>query len=796
MLREIISAIVGASRLVRRRPAFFAIGTLTLGLALGFATTMFGLVDGARHPAVPFDDPDRTFSIHWYVVGDKVHPPASDEELYAAFAGVPAFDAVTHHKLKFPFMQVGDQVPKSAHAAVAMVPTEFFRVTGVRPRLGRTFAPDEASRGNSVIVSDDFWRTWFENRSAIAKEEISIGDQVYHVVGVMPKGMVHAGPYDVDLWTPLAAGDSGWWGRPTAHLRTGATRAAAEAQLASLAARLTETFHVEARPYRFELAPLRADKRGLGGPYIVLLVLASAILLIACSNITTLMLARAIARRRDLALRLALGAKTRTLVLEQLAESGVLTFGGCIAGLMFAFWGIGLLTHAVPEDMRWIMMLQPHWTPGLFALIVTAITATTLVTGLLPAWQVARIQPMEPLKESSGGTTSRGSSRVKFLVAAELALSLTLLIGATLFARSTLSLGEFKFGFDTSKVLSASGYYVYRDAITALHSDNAVSVLLPRVEAVEGIESATSLAIGHPQRAQIFSDVMAGVAPMLANDYMIVGPHFVRTLGLQLLKGRDFQAGDEVQGAVIIDERALPILFPGGTAIGHSIRLGGDDSGAPWLRVIGVAKAADMYLPKDGQAPRWPPIYASIVHKDQRQWQVIARVSGNAPAGAVRVSRALASFVPPNARLTVTTFATDFQQMMRVNNFTARLLAAIGLSSLALAAAGLFAILSYTVNQRMREFAVRVAIGAQRRHILQLALRDAVEMALAGTAFGAFGGLFLGQKFGGSLYGIQSTDVWSLIIAESILLAVALCAATVPALRAMRADPVEVLRAT
>ena len=350
--------------------------------------------------------------------------------------------------------------------------------------------------------------------------------------------------------------------------------------------------------------------------------------------------------------------------------------------MMCAFWGVRLVTHAVPEDMRWIMMLQPHWSWRFLTLVVAAVAAATLLTALLPAWQVAHIQPMEPLKESSGGTTGRGVRRVKFLVAAELAMSLTMLIGATLYARSTLRLGEFHFGFDTSKVISASGYYVYRDAILNLHSDNAVSVLQPRVEAVPGIESASSLAIGHPERSQVFSDRTVGIAPLLEGDYYIVGAHFMQTMGLQLLRGRDFQAGDDLRGAVILDERALPALFPDGNAVGHSVRLGSDDSSAPWLKVIGVARAADLYLPRNRDSPRWPPIYASIAHKDQRAWQVVARVPANGPAIAVRLSRALSTVVPANASVEVTTFATGYNEMMRVARFTMRLFGAIGLAAL------------------------------------------------------------------------------------------------------------------
>jgi hypothetical protein len=286
---------------------------------------------------------------------------------------------------------------------------------------------------------------------------------------------------------------------------------------------------------------------------------------------------------------------------------------------------------------------------------------------------------------------------------------------------------------------------------------------------------------------------------MLAEDYFIAGPHFMRTLGIPVLAGRDFEAGDDVRGAVILDERAVPFLFPDGKAVGHSVRLGSDDGVAPWLEVIGVSRRADLSLPKylsDG--PRWPPIYASKGEHNTRAWQVVARVSGNAPAASVRVSRALNALMPPGmiAQATVAPFSSDFDSKMRLSLSLMRVFLTVGLASLALAAAGMFAVISYMVNQRMREFAVRVAVGARSGHLWRLVLRDAAHMALAGTALGAFGGLAAGRLFGGGLYGVESTDVVSLIVSEIVLLAVSFGVCVVPALRATRADLVEILRAS
>ncbi len=802
MLREFGTSLIGAARSIRRRPAFFAVATVTLGIALGFATTILGVVDTFRHPPMPFDDPDRTFEVHYWGGGDRVHPGASREEMFAALEQIPAFASITHAKIHMDSRNVfaGDRaVFPRGEGAVAAVPPNFFHVVGVRPRLGRGFTDTEGSRGNSAIVSDEIWKKFFQDRASIDKAELTVDDQVYSIVGVMPAGMNEPASYTAGVWLPLVPGDSGFLWFPEVRLRAGVTRAAAQAQLSMLATRLTTDYGVDAtRKYGLDMRPLRREARSLGGFYLTMIGIVLCILTIASVNITTLMLARAVARRRDLALRLSLGAGSRALVMDQLAEATLLAFSGGVAGVLFAFWGIGGVTHFVGGEVGWLTSLAPSWSWRFFTISFLAAVIVAFLVGLLPALQVSRIQPMEPLKESSGGTTGRGVQRVQILVAVELAVALSLMMATTLFARSTLRLGDFKFGFNASHILSVGGNIVYKWNADKLGTENPVSIMLPRVESMEGVEAASTLATGHPDRSQVFSDRTVGIAPLLMEDYLIAGPHFMRTMGIPLLAGRDFEPGDDARGAVILDERALKALFPDGNAVGHTVRLGGDNSTAPWVQVIGVARAADLTLPKYlDEGPRWPPLYSANGQHNTREWQVVARVSGNAPAASVRIGRTLNALLPAGiAQATVTQFSANFDYMMRFELSVMRVFLSVGMASLALAAAGLFAVMSYMVNQRMREFAVRVAIGARSQHLWRLVLRDAAQMALGGTALGAFGGFLAGRLFGGGLYGIDPTDVVSLLIAEFVLLAVSLGVCVVPALRATRADPVEILRAS
>jgi len=250
---------------------------------------------------------------------------------------------------------------------------------------------------------------------------------------------------------------------------------------------------------------------------------------------------------------------------------------------------------------------------------------------------------------------------------------------------------------------------------------------------------------------------------------------------------------------VILDERAVRALFPDGMVLGRRVKFGSPEGAAPWLEVIGVAARADLVFPENPDGPRWPPIYARVRHAHDRSWQVLARASGDAGAASLRIDRELNSLLPASARATVKQFSADYERLVRVVGFITTLFASLAIASLVLAATGLFAVLAYMVHQRMREFGVRVALGAQRADLVRLVLKDGAEMVLAGTGFGAIGvilGAGVGAQLAFVLYGVEPTDPLALIVAEVVLLVVAFGACLVPALRATRADPVDTLRAT
>lgn len=798
----IVDTFRSAVRSLRRSPYFFAISTLSLGVALGFSTTAIALVDSVRNPVNPYIDPDNTAYLQYWGARDPVHPGASADEFRAALMRIPAFDEITEFGIQFDRIRgTGD----GSGSAIAIVQSNFFSVVRVHPQLGRLLGRNDFISGNAIVVSDGLWRQLYKTKSTLDGDKVEIAGVVYTIVGVLPPHARHGGPWSADAWRPDVPADRSGsenglhaTGLFTGHLKSGVTVAAAEAQLQNLASQLTRVFGVGARPYGFKLHSLQLEPGPLEFIEVLLVVVAVCMLFISCANIATLMLARAAARRRELALRLALGSSIRALVAGQFIEVALIAIAGGLTGLVVAFWGIATAIHSVPAEMRDLQLLDPHWSWRFFAITLTMVATVVVGIGMIPAWQVTRVQPMEPLKDGSGNTTVKSARGLKLIVVAQVAVTLVLLFSATLLTRSSRILASTQRGFDPRPLIDVRGNFVYRQNININHFADASTGMLPRVLGIDGIVSATTVASASPLKNVVYSDETAGrgTAPLLVQKYTIIGAHYFRTLGIPLIEGHDVDGGEVGTGVVILDERAAHVLFPNGHAVGHSVKLGPPESEAPWLRVIAISKAADMSTSDAIDGPKWLPIYASVPHQDERAWRIIARVSGDVSAVSGRVNRELNASLPMNAAAYVSSWGADLERDIRFTFFFSNLFVALGILALLASAAGLFAVMAYNVAQRMREFGVRVALGAQGQDVFRIVLKDAAEIVLGGTALGAFIGFMATRFIEGSLIGLGPTDPVSLVVAETILLFVMCAACVAPALHATRADPLDAIRAT
>jgi predicted permease len=518
------------------------------------------------------------------------------------------------------------------------------------------------------------------------------------------------------------------------------------------------------------------------------------------------MLSRGVTNRREYALHMALGAGGSDLTRSVVIEVALIGLAGATVGLLLATWSTQVLIASLPEMLLRIGIPKPQWSLRVFGMVFLATTVAVALAAIGPAWYAAHTNPNEPLKESAGTTTGRSASRFQLLVVAEIAVSMVLLFGASLMAKSARLLANWDFGYDIESIVSATVSFPPtrrgQQPIPQADRVRAVQATLDRVRAMPGIERASFSSTGKPDSGVVISDGSSQGEPVMYTDpkvwsYHVVGPDFFSVFGVRVSEGRDFEEGDRVRGAVVLSSGAARLLFPRGGAVGRSIRLGDSRSSRPWLQVIGVVPRFQL-TPRDtvgADAPA-PDIFVCSPDSNAIWVSIVARTSGDAPRVVGDMQNRLRDFTPPGSYVRTARWLDNFQNSIRAAEYIGRLFVILGVASLMLAAAGLFSVLSYAVSQRMREFAVRMALGARRLDVVKLVIGNAMVMALGGTAIGAGIGMWAGFLIWNLLFGVYPVDAEALIIAEVTLLLATLAACVVPALRATRANPVDVMRST
>jgi putative ABC transport system permease protein len=786
-----------ALRSLRKSPGFVAVAVLSLGLGLGLVTTMFALLDAVKNPYVPYRDPERLYQVSW-----RWHPrlriDASD-----VFAQVRdrthSFEAVLP---VVGFLRATlDEGGQQREVNAAQVPGRFFPVLGVRPRLGRTLT--DADDGRTVaVVSDELWRRVFPGRRSLQGASITMAQLSYAVVGVMPRGMSF--PFYASVWVPMSdeAARTGTGLRnfsALVKLKPGVSRAQADTDLAALARQLTVRYHAAGAPFYLVLLSVPDDPMHLADVHYAMLGASLAVLLIACANLANLMLARGLAKRRDIALRLAVGADRSAVVWQMFAEGAVLAVAGAALGAVLSLWGAAFLANRVPQEVWFIGIVRPQLSWRVFALSALAAAGAAAVFGLVPAIRVANAVGLdEPLKDGAG-TTGRVRHRYSALAIAEVALALALLMGAGLLLREVHRLANYDYNFPARRELQAWVWDRDLDSANAqerLRFQLSVAAAVKSVNGVEDVAAASfALAPGGALTAELTGD---STRVLSIQVYSVVTPGYLRVLGLPVLEGRDFADGDLAgDGAVILNAAAAAQLYPRQEAVGRMLKLGGPAKQAPWVRIVGVCRTAMLLLDAgDLTSGRGiPAVYVVRTASVGAGTRLVVRTAGEPAKLEVAVSSRLRAFVPQGG-YSVTPYLDNLDAEMRSRVFLAQLFSSIGAFALVLAAVGVYGVLAYAVNRRLREFAVRVALGAQRTDLLKTVLHDGLVMTLAGTGLGAFVALWSSYLLQNFLVDIRPTDPVTLVLAEAVLIAVTIVACLAPAFRAMRADPIEILRAT
>ncbi|MDQ8164775.1 MAG: FtsX-like permease family protein, partial [Gemmatimonadota bacterium] len=504
---------------------------------------------------------------------------------------------------------------------------------------------------------------------------------------------------------------------------------------------------------------------------------------------------------------------------EVLLEIAILALAGCLAGVLVTSWFVGLIGRAMPPEMEWQGFVQPQWSWRVLMMAMGAVIASIVVAGGFPAWSAARTDPAGPLKEGAASTTGRTQTRFRWLVIAELAIAMTLLMSTSLMQKSVRLMEAYEFGYPIERMLQAGVGLPWRqDSTTEENAAARRQQGLEILRATPGVESAIlgSRSACGVVATQVVSDRTAqgGPAADLREGAVrgkapcaVVGPRFFATYGIDVIEGRDFQDGDVAgAGAAIIDRSTARRLFPGEPAIGRMLKLGDVNAPNPWTPIVGVVR--DHVLGFDPH-PELGRDSSVTIYFSQRVRDRYMFAGGNASLSLnftvrtgpdveqtrLAILRALAPLTPSNGRSFVLPDDEPFQRQLKTEQFLGLVFTLLGFASLVLGAAGLYSVISYVAGQRMREFAVRIALGATRQNVANLVLHEAFTMAIGGTAIGAGFGMWAAFLLWDRMWGVYPVDAQALIVAESVLILTTMAACLVPALKATKSDPLEVMRA-
>lgn len=778
-------------RSLRRSPGFVAIATLSLGAALGLSTAVFAFIDSMTHPASPIRDVGRVYEIRIFARAGQ-GPSRSDYE--RTIADVEGIERTASAKWAWEYVEAGN-----AHERmfVAEARAGFFDLLAMTPRIGRLPRTDETAR-NVAVVGDKLWRAKFGNRASLDGATVLLRNQPYQVIGVMPFRGEH--PRSTSVWIPDQAPDDGGAGRVLARLASTAREVDVQLKLDAAFARLSAQFTTKNEPpIHAALVSLRPDPLELKDFHRAMVGSAFCVLLVACANVAALMLARGTVRTRDYALRLALGSSRRAIASEVLTEVGVLAVAGSVVGAFVATWTVSFIARGIPAEMEWLGLVEPQWSIRVFGLAALCVIAAVAGAGAVPAWRASRIAPAGPLKETSGGTTHRAGTRFRWLVVGELAVTMMLLMVTSLTIKSALQMASDRAERSPRESFTLQMGFTGRDSADWATRRTELTAVLHRVRQVPGVTGASLMASCPVDRNVITTDRWVEGAPTVTfPSCSNVGADYVIPAGERILDGRDFTDADrEGTGALILDSLTAAHLFPGERAVGRMIKLGPLHSTQPWLPIVGVIAFRMSPNPVLAALDTGRVRILAALPIDGRRVNILVASQPGVGGVALALGR-IGQEVTQGGRgyAFVTSSTATWQRSYQVQRFLSIIFTMLGGASLVLGAAGLFGVLSYVASQRMREFAIRIALGSTEPGVLGLVLRDGLIMGLGGTAFGAFAGMKAGFLIWERMYGdLYPVDVGALVAAEAVLLAVTVAASIAPAVRAMRANPVEVMRA-
>jgi len=794
-----------AARSLARQRGFCAIVVLTLGLGIGANAAIFSAVHALLFRASPFRDPERLVRIASVRGGEE--GPVSEPE-FDDLKALPIIEDAALYTDQGMYNASGFGAPEELQATIATA--SLFRVLGVNPVVGAPW-PDhyDRTRQFALVISHDLWTRRFGRDPAIVGRTMTLdGSPGYSIHGVLPPGFNFPSHSDLFRSNGISADPRSYERRDlrsryvVARLRPGVSVEQAQAMIDALGARLEREFPATNARLGFRITPLRELYSGAVRPYALLLMgAAGLLLLITCVNAASLLLSRTLAREREIAIRVALGAGRGRVVRQVLAESLLLSVAGGAAGWAVAFGGVRLLAGAIPIPLPPWMQFELDGGVALF--LAAACLATGLTASLLPALQATRVDGQAALKESSRGSSGGVRSRRMrhALIVAEVALATVLLVGAGLLLQSVRRMQRTDLGFAPKRLLTFRvelGWAAYgtREKTHEFHRQALEALrVLP---GVRGVTLDHNLPMsGKPRDPDTILVEGQDAEAAARNPYVnfhVVGPDYFSTLGIRLERGRDFGPDDRADSpmVMIVSRSLADRLWPGADPIGRRLKFAGAGSGEAWATVIGVAGPV-LHHELDGAAGF--DLYQSFTQASSGGAYYAIRTEGE-PAGVLKPATAIIGTIDPDQSF------FDVQPMdRRIENriwqrrLAAGLFGAFAGTAFILAAVGLYGGLSYLVAQQTREIGVRLALGAAPADITRMVVRRGLGLAGAGAAIGLPLALVSARFLSGFLYEVSPIDPFTLVIVGTALLAIAGLASLQPARRAMRVDPIHALRA-
>ncbi len=801
-----------AVRLLTQSPVFTAIAVLTLALGIGANTALFSVVNGVLLNPLAYPHSAQLVAIYARINGvDSApieYPNFQDWQRDSrSFASMAAY-----RNEDYNFIGNGEGERLSGY----MISADFFNSLGVAPILGRTFRvdDDQLGAGPVVVLSGGFWKRKFGSSPDVIGKPITLNGTAYTIVGVIPDSFSFYGNMR-DVYTPI-----GQWRDPSfrdrrisvsarafGRLKEAVTLAQAQAEMDEVARNLAAAYPEADAGHAIKLMSMKQDLVGNVEPLLfVLLAAVGFLMLIACANVANLLLARAVARSREFAIRSALGASQTRLIRQLLTESVLLSAVGGALGLLFAYCGLKTLLKGLPAALPRATEVSLDPRVLLFTLVLSLFTG--VIFGLAPALKATRTNLQEVMKQSGRGSSGFRHRLQGTFVAVEMALALVLLVGAGLMVRTLGALWRVNPGFNPSHAITFSLAFPATSNTTSAETRAHLRNFDKKMLSIPGVQ-AVSVTLG--SRPMIHDSSLpfwiegepkpAHDSDMPAATFFLVESGFRQAMGINLLRGRFITEQDNENTPIVvdIDENFARTYFPGQDPIGKHVNFTEFNVQAEIVGVVGHVKqyALDADPPGALQAQFFYPfmqIPEKIMPLVAKSVAVVLRTQGDPPAIMGQVRETVREIDPRQVIYNVQTMDDVVATSYAARRLTMILLTAFAALALILACVGIYGVISYLVGQRTQEIGIRMALGAQRRDILALVLGEGTKMALIGTAIGMAASLVLTRLMAKQLFGVSAHDPLTYASVAFVLVLVALAACYVPARRAVRVDPMKSLR--